>query len=106
MFNLKQRRAEPVRAHGGSMRLAYLAPAVLGLCLMGCGPDEPEEVDPPPATTEQPQAPTTPPANSGTSGDVDTGPLSGDSQIDEPANDGNSPPTDAMRDPPTGGTSN
>lgn len=35
------------------MRLIYLAPAVLGLMLVGCGPDEPEKVDPPPATTNQ-----------------------------------------------------
>ncbi|UPQ84978.1 MULTISPECIES: hypothetical protein [Pseudomonas] len=59
------------------MRLAYLAPAVLGLFLVGCGPDEPDDVDPPPATTEQPQAPvtppvgTTPPASNGAGGDVE-----------------------------------
>ena len=35
------------------MRLIYLAPAVLGLVLVGCGPDEPTKVDPPPATTNQ-----------------------------------------------------
>lgn len=44
------------------MRLAYLAPAALGLLLVGCGPDEPEVVTPPPATTEQqPIVPTAPP---------------------------------------------
>ena len=65
------------------MRLAYLAPVMLGLFLVGCGPDEPDDIDPPPATTEQPQAPvsppatTMPPADSGTGGDVDTSPQPG-----------------------------
>ena len=35
------------------MRLIYLAPVVLGFMLVGCGPDEPTKVDPPPATTNQ-----------------------------------------------------
>ena len=43
------------------MRLSYLLPPVLGLLLVGCGPDEDREREPtpPPATTEQPAAPST-----------------------------------------------
>lgn len=94
------------------MRLAYLAPAMLGLFLIGCGADEPEEVTTPPAA-EQPQTPVAPPvappaddnAATGTMpGDTETGPLGGDKEIDQPVSEGNSPPTDEMRDPQTGGT--
>lgn len=82
------------------MRLVYLAPAILGLFLVGCGADEPEDVDPPPATAVQPQAPVAPPAMPPASSDT-----SGDTAIDEEMSDGNSPPTDEMRDQQTDGSS-
>jgi len=62
---------------GLPMRLAYLSAPILGLLLVGCGPDEDleREVPPPQPTTEQPAAPTTgtPPANTGTTGSGTTG---------------------------------
>ncbi|WP_421683774.1 hypothetical protein HKW98_04765 [Stutzerimonas urumqiensis] len=85
------------------MRLAYLAPAALGLLLVGCGPDESEEVEAPPAAP-QTEMPATPPAG-GSMGDtapgVETGPASGDIGIDEPVSPGNSPGTTNMESPST-----
>lgn len=88
------------------MRLAYFAPAVLGLFLVGCGNDEPERVTPPPATTEQPQAPatSTPPADTGTGtgtmqNDTQTGPLTEDEPVMQ-----DTPPAGGMNDPQSGGT--
>ncbi|MBB3102722.1 hypothetical protein FHR87_001110 [Azomonas macrocytogenes] len=66
------------------MRFVYLAPAVLGLLLAGCGPeDHTDEVPPPAPSTHQPAAPaapvepsSVPPAEPG-SGTME-GPHSGD----------------------------
>lgn len=77
------------------MRLAYLAPAALGLLLVGCGPDEPEEVEAPPAAP-QTEMPASPPAG-GSMGDPATGPASGDVGIGEPVSPGNSPGTTNMQ---------
>ncbi|WP_028239862.1 hypothetical protein [Stutzerimonas azotifigens] len=88
------------------MRLIHLAPAALGLLLIGCGADEPDEPQTPPApTTEQPApapAPTTPPPAGGTTGE--TGPASGDIQIGEPVSPGNSPATEDMENSTGGAT--
>lgn len=77
------------------MRLAYLAPAALGLLLVGCGPDEPEEVTPPPPATEQPAAPGT-----GTTGPGST-PMNEGTQADQPAGVGSPAVTDEPMNPPT-----
>lgn len=91
------------------MRLAYLAPAVLGLFLVGCGNDEPERVTPPPAT-EQPAPPATAPATPPADGGAATGTMQNDTQTgpmteDEPVMQ-DSPPagTGGMNDPQSGGT--
>lgn len=67
------------------MRLAYLSVPLLGLLLVGCGPDDDRdrEVTPPQPTTQQPAAPATPPANTGTgeNGTTGTG-TAGDVQTD------------------------
>ena len=44
------------------MRLTYLLPPVLGLLLVGCGPDEDRDREPtPPPVTDGPEAPPAPP---------------------------------------------
>lgn len=69
------------------MRFAYLSAPLLGLLLVGCGPDDDRdrEVTPPQPTTQQPAAPTsdTPPTNTGTGENGTTGAgTAGDVQTD------------------------
>ena len=84
------------------MRLAYFAPVALGLFLVGCGPDEPEEVQAPPTTTEQPQAPATQTATPPADNDAATGTTP---NTDPSAGSSDNLTTDQLRDPQSAGGS-
>lgn len=80
------------------MRLAYLSVPVLGLLLVGCGPDEEREreASPAPATTEQPTAPASGSPNSDAGSDAGTsgmGNLPG-AEPNDPAGDVETAPGD------------
>ena len=91
------------------MRLAYLSIPVLGLFLVGCGPDDEREAAMPEATTEQPAPPFTgaPPSNdgegagpeagaplaTGAEGDMDTAPADNGSGLGTSSGAGAAPNT-------------